>query len=733
VKKFLGVLSILFVIWLFAVFGGFYAVQKPFTPAGAAAMARGLLDLLAAAWLGLLGLGLGHRLLTWLQRLKTSNLPTFQPAVPDSKFSTGEIFILGCGLGLGALGLATLGLGLTGLFYPWLFAGLSVLLTLALWSDFLALYRRLHWPADRPNRLALLYLALVGLFALAAALLPPIDWDGLFYHLTAPKLFIQAHRISPGPDIPHFNFPFLAEMLFTYAMLLRSDVAAKLIHAFYGLLLTGLVYLTAHRHLNRASAWPSVLILLSMPMIITLAGWAYNDLALAFYQLAALYCLLNYLFPNFHNPNSQTISQISQEYTLLNGRWLILSGVFAGLAMGLKYTGFIGPLTIGLILVWSQVAGRRRQRADGRGQGVTSQSQISNSKASFTIHNSQFTIHNFKSMLLFALPALVIASPWYLKNFFFTGNPFYPFLSGIFDGLYWDSFRTAWYAQAGTGVGFDLKTLVALPVLATLGVRDANYFDGRTGPLFLAFLPLILLYGLFRYRARTPERPPALDFLLIFALAQFLFWTFGVIWSHSLWQSRLLLPCLAALSPVVGWLWQDLTHLDRPRFSMSRFVTLLIGLVLALNLIELSLNFAQVNPLAYLTGGETRSEYLARRLGAYYATLAKMNAALSPQAVVLFLWEPRSYFCQVECRPDSILDQLAHDQYLYGSAAKIVEAWKKAGITHVLLHRQGLEFIKHEDLAVLDQPALAQLEVLEAGYFEPVFDVAGAYQLYRLK
>lgn len=749
----------LLLIWLFAVFGGFYVVQKPFTLAAAGAIVNALLDLLAAAWLGLLGLGLGHRLLIWLQKLKPSKSPPLQSSITDSIFSMGEILILGCGLGLGILGLITLGLGLAGLFYPWFFFGLSVLLTLALWPDFLALYRHLHWPSERPNRLMLFYLLAVGLFALVAALLPPIDWDGLFYHLAAPKLFIQAHRISPGPDIPHFNFPFLAEMLFAYAMLLRGDIAAKLIHTLYGLLLVGVVYLTARRHLKGASAWPSVLILLSMPMIVTLAGWAYNDLALAFYQLAALYALLNYQFPNFHNPNTQIISQISQEHALSNQKWLILSGVFAGLSLGLKYTGFIGPLTIGLILVWSQIAGRWLQMADGR--RTTSSSQISNSKGPFTIYNSepkalcgQFTIHNFKPIFSFALPALLIALPWYLKNLFFTGNPFYPFLSGIFDGLHWDSFRAVWYAQAGTGIGLDLKTLFALPVLAMLGVRDANYFDGRTGPLFLAFLPLIVLYGLFRYRARTrqdhqtsevsntsevfphsrtPERPPALDILLIFALAQFLFWAFGVIWSHSLWQSRLLLPCLATLSPVVGWLWQDLAHLDRPQISIHRFVNLLIGLALALNLVELSLNFVQVNPLAYLTGSETRSEYLTRRLGAYYAALEKMNDTLPPQAVVLFLWEPRSYFCQVECRPDSILDQLAHDQYLYSRADKIAEAWKKAGITHVLLHRQGLEFIKREDTKGLFQPALEQLAVLEAQYFEPVFDVVGAYQLYRLK
>ena len=377
-------LSLGLLLWLFITFGLFYLVQKPFTPAAAAAITNVVLDLLAAAWLGLLGLGLGHRLLT----LMGLNVQTFRRSnAPTVELSTAEIVILGCGLGLGVLGLMTLGLGLAGLFYGWLFIVISLLLTLALWPDFLALARRLRWPANRPHRLTTIYLLAVGLFTLATALLPPIDWDGLFYHLTAPKIFIQAGQITPGLDVPHFNFPSLAEMLFAYAMLLRGDIAAKLIHTLYGLLLTGLVYLVARRHLSRESAWPAVLIFLSMPMIVTLAGWAYNDLALAFYQLAALYAWLNYQFPNSHNPNSQTISQISQAHPGSNSSWLILSGLFAGLAMGLKYTSFVGPLVISLFLIWYQVSGIRSQRSNPQTSAPQALSFLP-----FTIHHSPFTI-----------------------------------------------------------------------------------------------------------------------------------------------------------------------------------------------------------------------------------------------------------------------------------------------------------------------------------------------------
>ncbi|MFN8453587.1 MAG: hypothetical protein U0401_02770 [Anaerolineae bacterium] len=508
----------LLLIWLFGVFGSFYLIQKPFTPAAALAIVNALLDLLAAGWIGLLGLGLGRRL---LRRL---NLPgSFKTSGKVEELSSGEILVLSTALGLGALGLLTLGLGLAGLFYRWLFILLSLVATGLLWPDFMALRRRLRqWPPPEahPGRLTAIYVIFVGLFILVTALLPPIDWDGLFYHLTAPKLFIQMGRISPGIDVPHFNFPFLAEMLFAYGMLLRGDIAAKLIHALYAFLLTGLVYLIARRHLSRESAWPSVLVLLSMPMLPTLAGWAYNDLALAFYQVAALYALLRSQGAVTSNQKSVDSSQKSVDssqnlnyqlpipkghaVTNYHPHWLILSGIFAGLAMGLKYTGFVAPLIIGSILLWWQI-----------------KPQIASRQLQSPISNLQLPI------LYFSLPALLVALPWYLKNFFFTGNPFYPFAAGWFNGLYWDQFRAEWYAQAGSGIGFDLPRLLELPVMAMLGIKDVNYFDGRTGPLFLAFLPLMIGYGLFRYRAAA--RPPAVNILLIFALIQFCFWTLGVI------------------------------------------------------------------------------------------------------------------------------------------------------------------------------------------------------------
>jgi 4-amino-4-deoxy-L-arabinose transferase-like glycosyltransferase len=630
-----------------------------------------------ASWLALIGLVAGSWLLMWL-------LPA------DHYEGQGEILILGAGLGLGVLGLFSLLLGWVGLYRPAVAYVVTVALSLVLVPQVARLWRRGRaWrPGNLPGVFTALYLSVTALWALLLAVLPPTDWDGLFYHLTGPKLYVQAGHLLSGIDIPHLNFPSLMEMLYAWAMLLRGDIAAKLLHAVFGMLLAGMVYLIARNFIHQKAAWPALLIFASMPMVGTLAGWAYNDLALAFYQITSLYAFIKY----------ERMDRRSQSSDF---RWLILSGIFAGLAMGLKYTSFVTPVVITLLVIW-----------------------YSTRPAHFK------TPKLLLNVSLFALPALLIALPWYVKNVTFTGNPVYPFFSGLFNGQFWDSFRADWYAASGTGIGWRPATLLALPWLLTLGVRDMNYWDGRTGPLFLLFLPLVLVYGVSSYARKRDDHPPVLGSLLVFALAQFGFWTAGVVWSRSLWQSRLLLPGLAALSPVIGWLWTDLPRFDMPHFSLHRFVNLVVILVLGLTLIDMGLFTLKVNPLPYLLGAETRDEYLARRLGAYYASMQKINQDLPHDAVIVFLWEPRSYYCQRDCRPDSILDSFPHMVHQYHSAGAIASAWQQAGVTHVLVHRSGLDFLLNEDSEPID---LDVLNTLESQYLEQTFDVAGAYQLYALK
>ena len=664
--------TVLFLAWLFYALSAYYVVQKPFSvpqlfglagtvatwwrfPFSWTAVGRSLLDIAFALWIAWVALGVGLVGLKWLQLPLESTLARF---------------LYGLGLGWGALGLFVLFLGLLGLVSSAVFYSLMLLLTAVTLLPVLRFLPQIR--PSRPTKLVTLYLCLTIGMALIVALLPPTSWDGLFYHLKGPKLYLEAGRIIGGIDIPHLNFPSLLEMLFMLGMGLRGDVTAALLHFGFHGLLAGLVYLIARDLLPVPRPGTAVLILYSIPMILNLGVEAYNDLALAFYQIAALVALYKWQQSN-------------------NQRWLILCGLWCGLAMGLKYTSFVAPLTIALLMVW-----HFRQRL---GQMI-------------------------RPLLTIAIPAAIVAAPWYIKNWAFTGNPVYPF---VFEGRFWDSYRASAYAGVGTGIGFDPIALLRLPHDLILGLQDASG-DGQTGPLFLIFLPLLLVYAFSRL-GRQAERP--FFHILVFVLVQYLFWTYGVIFSAGLRQTRLLLPAFVALCPVVAWIWADLAQFDHPQFSLHRFVGLVIGIVLTMNLLAQLLLWLPGAPWAYVLGSDSRDDLLHRYLGPHYSAMQGINT-LPEDAVVLFLYEPRSYYCERDCRPDSILDTFGHLEYLHQDATEIAAAWQDMGISHVLLFEAGYTFVVNADMIWLKPQDLALMDRLRQDYLQPVAAWQDDYTLYEL-
>lgn len=656
----------LLIAWLFAVYAAFYLIQKPFLPETARAVARAGLDVAAALGIAGLGAALGRRILVWL------DLADLPPA---------DLVWLAPALGLGGLGLLGLGLGLAGGWRRPLIYGLGLLAGGLLARDGLVLGRQLvAWrPGLAVGRWGRRYLALTLALTVLLALAPPISWDGLFYHLTGPALYIAQGQITPlDVNIPHLAFPSLMEMLFGLGVLVRGDGAAKLLHLVYGLLLAALVYRLSRRWQGREAAGWSLLLLAAMPMVAVLAAWAYNDLALAFYQLATLYALLAW-----------------QE----TGRrgWLRASGVLSGLALGLKYTAFPLPL-VGLVYLLCQHRHRRR------------------------------------AILTFVLLTGLVASPWYLRNWAFTGNPIYPFL---FAGRNWDEFRTAWYAHAGTGIGWRPLDILALPVTMTLGRRDVNRYDGRMGPLFLALAPVMiwLLVGVWRRRERSP-RGQALTLLGGFAAVHALVWALGVIQSRALFQSRLFLPGFVALVPLLSETLVRLPALDRPAFSLSAFVRLLVGMTLALNLVNQILGETGVvrfNPFGYLAGYESRSAYLERVIPyGHYQAMVRLRETVPEDGRVLFLWEPRSYYSPRPAQPDAILDNWSHLLYLYGDENRVAAHLRDEGFTHVLLYQWGLDFVIEYGESPLSPEDVERLQAFIDQHLVLV-ETVGHYQLYGLR
>lgn len=668
--------------WAAFVFAALYVVQKPFGLSSALRLASLGSDLAVAAIIVTGAAGVGLRLLAWAE---------------PAGMSAGERLALGTLLGLGGVSLLWLVLGSAGLLQvPVALVVTGVLVGASLGP--LRAWRRTavgqiaNLSCDgtfvqRPPALLGIYLGLLGALSLVRTLLPPTAWDGLFYHLFGPQQWTSTGRLATWQDFPHLHYPRLVEMLFLPALLLRDDIAATLLHWVFLPLVLWSVWAITRRHLPGTSPWVAVAVAASLPMLPLLASWPYTDVALAAFQMTTMLALLRWREQH-------------------DRRWLIVAGALSGFAMGVKYTSFVLPLTGALLLIlWE-----RR-------------------------HPSRIAV----SLLRFGLTAAIVAAPWYLRTWVETGNPVYPF---VFGGKGWDEFRAAWYTNPGTGVGWNPVELLKVPLLATLGIRDANYYDGRTGPLFLALTPLALWVWLRNVvgpagRSSNTTARAELDTvgaLLLAAGVQGAVWMFGVVNSAALWQSRFLLTMLLLLAPVLAWSLGRLTALDTPRFSVSGLLRLLVGVALTFNALDFTLDTAGANPLPWLFGFESRTAFLAGRLGSHAAAMQALEG-LPPASRVLFLWEPRAYLAPRPAQPDAILDEFAHRRWRHdGDGRAVAVEMRSQGYTHLLIYWAGARFAAEHLSSLVGPTDVAALEAFVAAEGREVWRASdGSYAIYELK
>lgn len=382
-------------------------------------------------------------------------------------------------LGAGAVGFAliTLAAGWARLLYPVAF--ITFFVATSAFGAVVAAdrVRRLTMPRFRARwELALVgLLALYGALSLLAVSAPISSPDALLYHAADPASFERAHRIFEIPWNSSSYEPFSVEMLVLDGFLLWNSVQgayAPLLLAFVALV--GVVGFTS-RLAGRAAGLVAGAVFFAQPFMLWEATSVFIESGLALTVVLAGWNL--YRFVRFEEPTA-----------------LVLAGVFAGAAAGVKFLGLFVALTIagvGAALAWRRLSYRRA--------------------------------------LVFALPAVAVALPWYVKNAVLTGNPFYPHL---FAGLNPSAAAELREAMQSFGYGRSLPDLLLLPARL---LADAKPFDGGEflSPLFLTFAPVTLLLCAERRRIGAVWAG-----IILFVVA----------WFATTQQARFLIPLMPVLA-----------------------------------------------------------------------------------------------------------------------------------------------------------------------------------------
>jgi hypothetical protein len=559
-------------------------------------------------------------------------------APPD--LSELEIMVFASALGLGQMAYLALGLGLSGLLYPAVLDALTVAIAFLTESDLrrlagllTSLARGLRgWLKSgsplRPASAALM--SLIALFALIHTLGPAWDYDGLMYHLPGPTGFLANHRILPNLDNWYVNGPFTVEMLFTYG-LAHGDVAfAKLIHYALGWLYVMSAVAVARRWLGAREAWLSAVILMGIPTLPIWAAFAYVDLGWASFEFLAAGAALVFW---------QTGSR----------RWLLLAGLLAGLAMGSKYTGLAGfAALLGLVAWMGWRAGLRRLLGD---------------------------------VSFFATAAVVVALPWYLKNWLWFGNPVYPLYLG---GPGWEAERLRVYmAYLGSfGAGRTFVDWILLPL--NIYARNARFgavMNQIDVPSLL--FPLLILYPLRR-------GPRALGPLLAFAAGR------SLLWALSSQQTRFLLPVFPALAVATAHLVSSLVPRRPGRMPWHIFLPTLAVALSGLTLFYQVVVLVKYAPHLPAGGWESSRQFL-RRIVRDYPAVDFLNRSLPPSARALQLGDGRAFYCPEKCVPDPDHFRWAAEINRFSSVTEFAGWMKAEGFSHLLLSWEDVDFLLQHD------------------------------------
>ncbi len=564
----------------------------------------------------------GRAILTLLRALPTHPVDSLSLCVP---------------LGLGVLALAALGLGEVGHLDR---TGFSVVFAVGLGisSIIVALELRNHarsWrlefpvfrsPIDAGFAVSLI-VALIGTFF--TSLMPVTDGDALCYHLQVPKRFLMERAMLFDPDLHETIYPLLTEMLYAVALAFRGPVACRLLQWILGLCLAANVTAIARPILGSRAWWAGTIALL-VPAVSNGMSAPLNDVSLAAFGNATLLAVLMWR-------DRPTMGRV------------ISAGIFAGLAIGVKYPALIWVGILGLLFLTTRSnALRRLDSADSERRGA---SQTAFPRRAW----ERVEIGVLCSLGLFTSTALFIGGAWYLRAHIHTGNPVYPFFRHVF---------------GGSGIDDVLdpikRPLAVTPwnLLTALGpmTLDPDRFDSishQFGPAFLLFVP-----GLFLLR--PPKR------IVILAAVGFAFLTICLTQRQSM---RFLLVIVGPFSVAVAWIASEWWNRG------TRPARLLVGLLVLIAGFESSIALFRIrHGLSVVSGCESSEAFLHRReptfrVGRWIdANLAADARIIGQEHRGFYL--PRDYVMELAHRrrtglgtcgenPDQVIEQLRREGFTH--------------------------------------------------------------------
>ncbi len=297
------------------------------------------------------------------------------------------------------------------------------------------------------------YILVFVSIAFVGCLLPEIEFDPLIYHLTGPKLYLEAHRILDVPEILELAWPKNIEMLYIFGLALHSQITVKFIDFFIGMLLLLSIFAVGRRFFNAQLGLIAAALFVSVPVVLFELRSVYVDIPIAFFCFLNVYAVILWM---------QGAGR----------KWLILSAIFLAMAAGAKYNTLFNVVAATALVSYQW---RFRQKLS--------------------------TVRVLLRALAYAGVAGSGLVPWLILTYTYTGDPLFPYLSG--DPLFsffrnwfpsdrWELYNPAVVNSGAHRWGLPLNWSNLIRTLWEMH-WDGLRFCGRPGPFFVLLVPLLIV------------------------------------------------------------------------------------------------------------------------------------------------------------------------------------------------------------------------------------------------
>lgn len=500
------------------------------------------------------------------------------------------------------------------------------------------------------------------LLVLLLSLTPVISRDALIHHMALPKLWLDWGMLSVDIFRDYAFYPSNLQVFYYLSLLCDLEYLPKIIHCSF-LIMTGILiyrYLQESK-INNYLVSISFILILTIPINQRLSSEVYVDLGLLFFSSLSILYFLKWKNSSFKIE-----------------RYLIISSIGSGLALGTKYNGLIPFVIINLFVIFSY---------------------------------ARYSQENIKSLMYgvkFLIIALILSSPWLVRNYLITGgNPFYPLFTSVFpDNINInktvDALESLILYRSASGE--SLLDIILIPIRIFLDGEDHDFlrFDGKLNPMMLILLPVSFIFAtnLYKNQSEYQETKNSIDKNSISVMKnlssdqKYLFFYFICVLIISMKSSIRIRYAIPIITPLIILNTFSISALIYSSKKFIKFIGYIsIIFYISYNLLYTYDLFHELNLYKYVTFQETKNEYLKRELH-LYKMYEYINNNTSKDAVIYdVLCGHRSYYVDREYIHDrNHVDTIFFD---YAQQAKLPEAYsdylrrlqthRGSGATHLLI------------------------------------------------